>query len=87
MAEQEERPSDRLLYKVIGLALTVVGHGLYLMFHYVRRGRVNPISLGLCCFLATLTLFALLAVWLMRRSEASEQENSWYRSRDDENLH
>jgi len=77
----DESLSDRLIYKIIGLAVVVIGHGLYLGFRYLQHGNVNTISVGLLIFLAGLTIVLSVFAFFLKRSEARSREERWFLDR------
>ena len=75
MTPHDDKPSDQLIYKLIGLIVATAGHGLYLAYKYVRDGHVNDISVGLLIFLTAVTIVVTIVVLIMRRSEARERDD------------
>jgi hypothetical protein len=80
----DEKPSEQLAYKAIGLAIGTIAHGAYLAYRYFRHGRVNPINIGVLAVLAAATIVAIVIVFLLRRDESRQPNDRWYRSRDHE---
>ena len=75
MSSSQDRPSDQLAYKTMGLGLAAVGHGAYLGYKYIRYGHVNEISVGVLVFLWVFTLVATGVLIAMRRSEARRHKD------------
>jgi len=59
---------DKLAEKLLVAVIATCGHGLYVGYKYLRYGRVNPISVGLLIFMASVTIVGLLYYLYVRRS-------------------
>lgn len=71
--------SDDFGIRVLAAAVATGGHGLYLVYKFVRHGRVNDISIGLLVFMVVLTTIGTIVYLRLKRSEEAA---SWAVARD-----
>ena len=55
--------------RVLAAAVATGGHGLYLLYKFIRYGRANDISVGLFVFMVLLTTIGAVAYLRLKRSE------------------
>jgi hypothetical protein len=60
--------ADNFGTKLIAATVATTGHALYLLYKFVRHGRVNDISVGLLVFMAVVTAIGWIAYWRLSRA-------------------